>query len=703
MKKLISLALTICLAFTLVLPASAANAELDSRLSKVTLSVKEILQIGNDYPEFSGNLTEGEKSNQWHLNWSNDQSNIQVTATELGTIVSYYVTDNSDTHISATGELKKFPKLSRAQAEKIAQQFLARVLASRIETATLQEGTNLLAIYNSGDYHFYGELNLHGLKTPIYVNLTVNNAKKAVTSFYRGDSGEDYSSFPYSPKISKDVAASTLFDSVEMQLRYVLSDKDEKKAVLRYFPESKADYVVDALTGKLLEVQSPILYRENSAATADSGSKGYGGLTEVELQAVTDLKGALSSSDLEKAARSISELGISSSFQLSNISYYTEKSEAKDNSNPKIFANLSFDKQNSGAKTGSYSYATKSVILNAKTGELSSCSAYAYSDKEPTISYNQSRSETIARAFAEKYNPSELKETMLETAPSESNDRYQNFTFVRQVNDISFPENAIYITVDKTNGTIGSYSVTWSKDITFADPSGIKTKEEATGLFRAAAGINLCYASVSNGNNQSEMKLVYDFLDQTVWGIDASTGTVLKHQVDSDRTISYTDISGHWAQKQIETLAEYGIGYHGSNSFAPNQNLSQKDALTLIISASGYSLDQSAEDYEDSLYSAAYSMGLLKEADRTPTASVTRSQLTKLIVTAAGYGEVAKLKNIYRIGFQDDKSIQEDLFGYVAIAKGLGIINGDTTGYFHPNNTATRAQLAIILYNIMSR
>lgn len=700
MKKLISLALTICLAATLILPAAAADAGLDNRMAKVTQSVKQTLGIGDEYPEFSGKLTETDPTPQWNLTWNGDHSSVEVTATESGKIVSYYRNDDASTYVSSNGELKKFPKLSRSQAEKIAQDFLVKVLDQRFETATLQKGTNLIALYDNGNYNFYGELNLYGHKTPINVNLTVNNAKKAVTSFYRGDNGKDYTSFTSSATVTKASAASTLFDSVKMQLRYVVSDKDEKQAILRYFPESKADYVVDATTGKLIEVQPPILYREASMALADN-AKGYGGLTDVEMKAVSDLKGALSSSDLEKAARGVSEIGITSSFKLNNINYYTE-SKAKDNAEPVVYANLSFDRPSASSKVAFQSNDNKSVTLNAKTGEFISSSAYAYSEEKPSIKYNRSECEKIARNFAQKYHANELKETALTEETSEKDARYETFSFVRQVNGIPFPDNTIYVTVDGTDGTIGNFDVSWSKEMAFANTSGIKTEQQAKDIFTKAAGIDLCYANVVTGKDSFEMRLVYDFIDQTVWGVDATSGKVLKYEDNTTPSLAYNDTAGHFAQKQIETLADYGIGYLG-NSFAPNQTLNQKDALTLIISASGYSFDQSADNYEDSLYSAAYSMGLLEAANRKPAAPVTRAELTRMMIDAAGYGEVAKLKNIYRIGFKDEKSIQEDLFGYVAIAKGLGIINGDSTGYFHPNSTATRAQLAIMLYNIMSR
>jgi len=700
MKKLISLAMIICLAATMILPAAATDAGLDKRLALVTLAVKQTLSIGDEYTEFSSHLTEGKPESQWNLNWKGDKASLDVTVTEAGKIVSYYLNYNENTYLSPSGDLKKFPKLSRTQAKKIAQTFLGTVLDTPIESADLEEGQNLIAIYDNGNYNFYGTLKLNGLKTPVYINLTVNSAKQVVTSFYRSDSGVDYATFPAVAKVTKDTAAHTLFDSVTMQLNYVISDKNEKQAILRYSPEMKADYVVDALTGVLVERKPQFLYKEYGASPLDqSSAKSGGGLTDVELQAVTDLKGSLSSATLEAAARGISELGISSGLALANLNYYKEKSD----NDVAIYANLIFSKQSKSAKVGAYSYIEKSVMLNAKTGEfISSWSSYS-SDQTPTINYSQKQSEQIARAFAAKYHSDELKVTALSESQAESNDRYQTLTFVRQANGIAFPANAITLTVDRTDGTIGSYAVSWDEDITFADPAGIKTMQGAKDIYTKASGLGLLYDHVSTvGEDDSTLRLVYDFVDQSVWGVDAATGSLLTYQTEKEQPLSYGDSTGHFAQKQIETLSEYGIGYIGG-SFAPDQTLTQRDALTLIVAASGYSIDQSAKDYEDNLYSAAYSMGILEKTGRNPNSSVSRAQLTKMLVDAAGYGEVAQLKDIYRIGFKDETAIPADLFGYVAIAKGLGIIKGNTSGNFSPNSQASRAQLAIMLFNIMSR
>ena len=54
-------------------------------------------------------------------------------------------------------------------------------------------------------------------------------------------------------------------------------------------------------------------------------------------------------------------------------------------------------------------------------------------------------------------------------------------------------------------------------------------------------------------------------------------------------------------------------------------------------------------------------------------------------------------------GFADDSQIPAACYGYVALAQGLGMVEGDGGGRFQPNAPATRAQAAVMLYNLMAR
>ncbi|NLM50551.1 MAG: S-layer homology domain-containing protein, partial [Clostridiaceae bacterium] len=61
----------------------------------------------------------------------------------------------------------------------------------------------------------------------------------------------------------------------------------------------------------------------------------------------------------------------------------------------------------------------------------------------------------------------------------------------------------------------------------------------------------------------------------------------------------------------------------------------------------------------------------------------------------------ASLEGIFKTGFMDEAEIAPELVGYVAIAKGFKIINGDENGNFLPKKALTRAEAAIIIYNYL--
>ena len=82
---------------------------------------------------------------------------------------------------------------------------------------------------------------------------------------------------------------------------------------------------------------------------------------------------------------------------------------------------------------------------------------------------------------------------------------------------------------------------------------------------------------------------------------------------------------------------------------------------------------------------------------------LTRAQTVRLILRAVGYAHVAELPDIFRTGFADDSAIPADHYGYAALAQGLGMVTGDAENRFLPDSTATRAQAAVMLYQLMSR
>ena len=186
-------------------------------------------------------------------------------------------------------------------------------------------------------------------------------------------------------------------------------------------------------------------------------------------------------------------------------------------------------------------------------------------------------------------------------------------------------------------------------------------------------------------------------------GMDAKTGQPVQPAWSTQNAgLAYSDLAGHWAREEIETLAKYDVGYSGG-AFRPDNALTQLDLIALLASTEGYLYDSDAEDGADQLYEYAYGLGLLSRAERNDSAVLTRTQTVRLILDAVGYGSVARLEGIFRTKFADDGSIPADCYGYVALGQGLRMVTGDSGGKFLPNAQATRAQAAVMLYNLMAR
>lgn len=438
----------------------------------------------------------------------------------------------------------------------------------------------------------------------------------------------------------------------------------------------------------------------------------------MELDTAAGLKDVLSRDTLEAAARGISEFGITSDFSLRSVNYYAGTGDSAGS----VTAYLSFysggtssasvssgvavpasDKVSSGT-VSSYKY----VTLDAKTAALLSFSSYRNSDeKDPELLYTRAQAETVARNFLTKYEKDRLAVSSLASSEDAEDSEYFTFVYQHTVNGIPFPQNSLYVTVDAVTGGISAFSVSWTDDIEFVSAANVIPSASAKELYTAAENLILSYVYVSDESagslTDSHLLLAYTFDPQNnVWGVDAVSGELLRSESSGDTKLAYDDISSHYARDKIEKLAQYGIGFSGG-SFFPGRQLTQKDLLTLLIAACGnYYGTPVSETEEDTLYLSAYSLGILTKEEKAPDSLVTRAELVKLVLRAAGYGRAAEIQGIYVVKFADAAAVPSGLTGYVAIARGLGIISGTPEGKFLPNQVATRAEAAVILYNYMS-
>ena len=59
--------------------------------------------------------------------------------------------------------------------------------------------------------------------------------------------------------------------------------------------------------------------------------------------------------------------------------------------------------------------------------------------------------------------------------------------------------------------------------------------------------------------------------------------------------------------------------------------------------------------------------------------------------------------NVEKYTFADDAEISNYASEAVYTLRAMGIINGDDNNKFNPNSPATRAEAAVMLYNLMNR
>ncbi len=721
-KRILSLMLAPALLFSMAVPGmTVERSDSADRLAAVTRKVKDTLNLDTEqYKDFHGQLTEGELAPTWRLSWSGVGGSLEITASESGKILSYYFYSEDE---DRSGEPLSLPKGDPARVKAAASAFLSRVLDSR-ETVDLDADGDTTSSLRQTRCYFQGTVLLNGCPSPLSYTLSVRTSDYAVVQFRRDALETDYiGSLPAAGfRMEQSAVEPLLRDTLSLRLEYVL-DEEAEKAVLRYLPNGIDSFYVDDASGRLVNLTE--LYEElgksggsdfaedraESAPTAAANNAG--GLTQAEQLGTDKLKGTLSKEVLDQKARAISQLGLSS-YTLATVSY-REEELVKDA--PVISARLSY------AKRVEEETCRRMVTVDAKTGEL--LGVYSY---RPWSQENEQKvSEETARRTAEAFLQAQQRTRFAlcaaytgDPAYVRENGRYGtwSFRYARQEGGYFFPQDQFSVGVDTIDGSIASYSQTWSEDMQFDSPEGIISMEEAVGAYFQTFRVTGGYIAVPQKLDLSDpehmplaemgysalncLKLGWQLTaaEERVTGIDAKTGQPVRWQSVSRSPVEYSDLEGSPVREAAQALAEYGIGYAGGQ-LRPEQELTQLDLMSLLASTQGTLTDpENLEDNADQIYRIAYSIGALRREERNDGQRQTRMDVVKVLLNAGGYGPAARLQGIYRTSFSDEESIPVQLLGYAALAQAMNVVAGDT---FAPGQTATRGDAIMMLYAFMQR
>jgi hypothetical protein len=332
-----------------------------------------------------------------------------------------------------------------------------------------------------------------------------------------------------------------------------------------------------------------------------------------------------------------------------------------------------------------------------------------------------------------KYFPDEVKNILTEQANYQS-DYYINgvkstapsyyFTFQRTVNGVGYPDNSITIEVDTKTGEISRLSCGWDDNLKFPDTKNIMSSSEVSVIFFENNDATLTYMMINKSKdiNKPEMepKLVYMLKSKQppypyMYGnIDANTGKIVDYRGEElNNKNSYSEkIKGNPYEKELNILAFQGI--IDGKTFEPNKQITKMDMILMLVNARGYRpyilrevqdlkfTDIKKDDQNYKYIQMAVRYGIVKneaiafKADQ----NITRETLAQMLVNLTPYAKLAAAKGIFTLNYSDSKSISADKYGYVAIAKGLSIMNG-TKNTFKPKTYVTMTELAIALYNTL--
>lgn len=724
MKKLIALAMALCLCMGFAAPAFAETApvNMEAALAAVTAQVKQTLEVDDNYTEFYGDFYD-DLVPTWSLNWSDENRSLSVTCGEDGKITDVYAYTYTDTNDRFYGFDPAFPALSAEEARTQAEELLVRFMGEG-ESARIDSQSSTLG--EDGNYRYSGTILLNGLESPITFNIRID--KNGLRSYSRSDGYNPYvGEIPAAEAQSGQLtAAIQLGGAVDMELYYI-TDETTGEARLQYVPVGPYT-VVDALTGEVVDMDALYAsFEENgygmmteaaaeAPAAVDGAYYNAAGLSEMELSSISNYGDVLNQEEIDALLRLTKALGITEDFSIVRCSY------AMDSGTGDVTASLRYsapmtekelygfskDEFKQYEEWGETLTIYKYVTVNAKTGALISLStSYPLWERDPG-EWNprdlQKEAESFLKLCAqEMYMDAEL-------CTLSGYNEGDGLTYARVQSGYFFPENYLYVEMNPSTATVDSFRYEWDEDVEFASSRGIVSASDAASAYVDALDVTLGYVAWPEEIRADQpellrymdwgytwvesLRLAYYFsgLDK-VAGVDALTGEALVEDMSEDGAYIYTDISISESKTAIEALGQAGIGFAGGQ-FLPNSILTQRDAVTLLLQAAGY---DPADWDEEMLRNEAVYQGFITESEWVPDGAVTRMGFLKMMLNASRYGDAAKLTGVWTCDFTD---VSRGDLAYGALAQALGLASGTS---LNGVEACTRAMAAEFLYAFMSR
>jgi len=706
-KKL--LAIMVALAFLVSFnPMPVMAQDTNITLEEAIQIAKGLFPATAQYPEFVSEFSTSLQTSTWNLQWSAGESgeggiNVQINA-QTGDVIHMY-------SWKKTADPPGAASLSVAEAQAIANRWLKTILPEKSSHFRMISSPAVLPLNSSN----YSTIQVQYQRTenglPVLgdtVNMEIDARTRDLISYYL-----TWTDLPL-PDPARVVSASEarrVFEAENMlKMQYFLpyawlrpSSPQEKQVRLIYRIDHPSHGSIDALTGKPLVLKDG--QSEMYASDLALKEMSIGGMGMAEQSAAPPLT-PQEIAELEKHANIITKKEAAA-----RVKQYVDIPAAA----KLIHASLNRDWQNKDLRTWSLNWSIQAAPegdyydlwarVDATSGRIYSFSQYSSNDNAAKGSLTKEQATAIAQEFIKKMEPQLSQEVKLNlseawnVSPVAEDKLPPQWTiqFTRQVNGVPFPNDGMRVTVSGVTGKIMSYELNWTEQ-SFPPINKAMGPVQANEKFLALAPITLCYSPITTSGTASEFKLVYKPIvkdQQSGFAmIDAISGEALNAAGEpldkKPMPRIFTDVSGHFAEKEIQAMGQAGLMNEYGSQFKPDEIITNIVFLRALAGAVDGVWNISGQE-DNKLISDCLFRGWLKEKV-DPQAPLTRQLMTETVIRSMGLDKAARYGGLYKNPFPEDQSIDESKLGYIALAHGMNLLHVDKE--FKADEKVTRGEAA---------
>jgi hypothetical protein len=680
----------------------------EENLKAALTKVKERIEIPAEYSVFkySNNTYYGE--NSFNFTWSDSTGNSIVVTITGDVITNYYTYGNN--YGSRTNTKASFAKLSDKELQKKAEEMAKQLNPSIFEKQEIKLD-NISLLGNNASFSISRKEN--GID--VYSNsgsIDINKDTGELISYYLSWWNNAEFADPGSAKTEKEIEECyKKLNTLTPKYKIIHdSETNTDKAILVYVPDFTSE--IDAFTGEKSTIWDDYSKSMDTSNYGNStaGDKGAGTeeivqdeesiekevtFTEEEKKAIEKNKNLLTKEKIIEIIKADKYINLTKDYLLSSASL----NEDYANSEKYIW-------------TVSYSVNTKKeykylyVNLDAETGKILNFSKYkgTYDDsKAEKKSINVTKANSLATEAAKYYLPDifdEYKADKKNTEKSASTKNYteqsRTFIFTRYANDIQVESDYINIEVNSDNEVMGfNYDY---HDVDFPSNKMVSVDYAYSMLFKQK-DFNYYYNGFTTLDGKSKTYLIYNM---DYFYMNAKNGKLVDSEgneiTETSEGNGYTDVSGHWAEKYINKLADYGLTLSSDNGkFNPDNAITEEEFQSLLDQIfSSYTIYYGYDVVED-----AREENTESKSEPVKKTSITKAEAAKMFVTSMGGSDYANLKGIYKVPFKDVPASREDI-GYIAIAYANNFAYVDSKGNFNPDSKVTRGMAMYLIYRYLS-